>query len=939
MRQLRFCILMIICWITSTNGMPATIQVGGLFSEDELEQQLVFHAVIERINNNSNQTFFQPEIFTVKKANSYDANSKTCELLRKAPVAIFGPFNEIASMQVQSICEHFEMPHMEARLMLDFRPRTDLSINLYPHLSVMSTVYIDLLDTWQWKQFTVLYEDSESIVHFREFFNQIQKKQWDMKLFQLQPDRPYRDVLWKLKETKVTNVILDVKNEHILEVLRQAQQVGVLTEQHNYLVTSLLFTLFKDLHTLDLEYFRHSMSNITSLRIVKQDHPLLKSLLLDWQSYASRYMSRSIIPTPIYLKVELTCIIDQIPLLIIDCSKLQSQSAMIYDGMQILAQALQDLNHFEPHEIDCSYGSPWKSGTSVINYVRQVQLEGLTGYVAFDDSGFRSNLSFDILSVTENDIEVIGQWKGEGVIEKTPEWNKHSSTFDTLPLLRVTTVFNDPFVMNTKNSKELKGNDRYEGYVVDLMKEIASLLQIRFEINIVKDEKYGAMVNATTNEWNGMIGEVIREEADIAVADLTINSNRELAVDFTYPFMATGISIIYKRPTTKETSLWSFLSPFSTIVWIYLLAAFAGISLILFYIGRFTPYEWTNPNPCIHHPDSELNNSMNTRNSFWCTIGSLMQQGSDVAPKALSTRVICAIWYFFTLIIVSSYTANLAAFLTVEKVPFPFENAEGLAAQTKIRYGCLANGSTHKFFMNSNIETYKSLARFMNKNPQWLTKSNREGKQLVEKQDGKYAFFMESATIEYITERDCNLTQIGGLLDNKGYGIATKKGSKFRGPLSEAILKLQETGVLQQLKDRWWKQKGGGQCVAQPSPPMAELGMRNLGGVFVVLVVGSLCALMFGFFEFFLKTHLSTLDKSTFKDELWEDFKFALSCYKPTKVVKRKSMKSLSGSRIFDNRVQSPSASGTDFMSPAIGTDTMQMTPQSQRAQWNNRNG
>lgn len=68
---------MIICWITSTNGMPATIQVGGLFSEDELEQQLVFHAVIERINNNSNQTFFQPEIFTVKKANSYDANSKS----------------------------------------------------------------------------------------------------------------------------------------------------------------------------------------------------------------------------------------------------------------------------------------------------------------------------------------------------------------------------------------------------------------------------------------------------------------------------------------------------------------------------------------------------------------------------------------------------------------------------------------------------------------------------------------------------------------------------------------------------------------------------------------------------------------------------------------------------------------------------------------------
>lgn len=70
--------------------------------------------------------------------------------------------------------------------------------------------------------------------------------------------------------------------------------------------------------------------------------------------------------------------------------------------------------------------------------------------------------------------------------------------------------------------------------------------------------------------------------------------------------------------------------------------------------------------------------------------------------RALSTRVISAIWYFFTLIIVSSYTANLAAFLTVEKVPFPFENVEQLSQQTKIKYGCLKNGSTHKFFSVSD---------------------------------------------------------------------------------------------------------------------------------------------------------------------------------------------------------------------------------------------
>lgn len=64
----------------------------------------------------------------------------------------------------------------------------------------------------------------------------------------------------------------------------------------------------------------------------------------------------------------------------------------------------------------------------------------------------------------------------------------------------------------------------------------------------------------------------------------------------------------------------------------------------------------------------------------------------------MSTRTIAGIWYFFTLIMISSYTANLAAFLTVEKVIYPVESAEDLAKQTKIKYGCLGSGSTKAFF-------------------------------------------------------------------------------------------------------------------------------------------------------------------------------------------------------------------------------------------------
>lgn len=67
-------------------------------------------------------------------------------------------------------------------------------------------------------------------------------------------------------------------------------------------------------------------------------------------------------------------------------------------------------------------------------------------------------------------------------------------------------------------------------------------------------------------------------------------------------------------------------------------------------------------------------------------------------PKALSTRIVGGIWWFFTLIIISSYTANLAAFLTVERMESPIDSADDLAKQTKIEYGAVEDGATMTFF-------------------------------------------------------------------------------------------------------------------------------------------------------------------------------------------------------------------------------------------------
>ena len=66
---------------------------------------------------------------------------------------------------------------------------------------------------------------------------------------------------------------------------------------------------------------------------------------------------------------------------------------------------------------------------------------------------------------------------------------------------------------------------------------------------------------------------------------------------------------------------------------------------------------------------------------------------------------------------------------------------------------------------------------FMSSNPDVFVKSAEEGISRVKA--GGYAYLIESITNDYLRQRDCELMQVGGLLDSKGYGIATPTGMQI----------------------------------------------------------------------------------------------------------------------------------------------------------------
>ena len=80
----------------------------------------------------------------------------------------------------------------------------------------------------------------------------------------------------------------------------------------------------------------------------------------------------------------------------------------------------------------------------------------------------------------------------------------------------------------------------------------------------------------------------------------------------------------------------------------------------------------------------------------------------------------------------------------------------------QIKYGSIQTGSTASFFRDSGSSFYKKM--WKNMRDEGMVDSNSDGVSKVIQENGAYAFFMESTSIEYQVERNCKLTQVGGLL-------------------------------------------------------------------------------------------------------------------------------------------------------------------------------
>uniref|UniRef100_A0A673WEK3 Glutamate receptor, ionotropic, AMPA 1a n=1 Tax=Salmo trutta TaxID=8032 RepID=A0A673WEK3_SALTR len=671
-------------------------------------------------------------------------------------------------------------------------------------------------------------------------------------------------VFQDLDKRKEGQIIIDCETERLTSILKKIVEQGKNAKSYHYILANLGFL------DIDLTDLRKGGANITGFQLVNYTEQNVSRTIQQWMEFENKDTK-------------------------FPKRRLKYTGALTYDGVKVMSTAFQNLRK---QRIDISRRgnageclanppAPWGQGIDIQRALQQVRIHGLTGHIQFNEKGRRTNFTVSVMELAPSGPKKVGYWNEDEKYVSTATFMRGSNDSSYGLQNRtyiVTTILESPYVMLKKNHDQLSGNDKYEGYIVELAAEIAKHVGYHYKLKVVSDGKYGAR-DSETKMWNGMVGELVYGKADVAVAPLTITLVREEVIDFSKPFMSLGISIMIKKPTKSKPGVFSFLDPLAYEIWMCIVFAYIGVSVVLFLVSRFSPYEWhaedyeegadpqtpTQPTgsgaglqsgqspgqPGQNQQNQEQTNEFGIFNSLWFSLGAFMQQGCDISPRSLSGRIVGGVWWFFTLIIISSYTANLAAFLTVERMVSPIESAEDLAKQTEIAYGTLDAGSTKEFFRRSKIAVFEKMWSYMKSaDPSVFVKTTDEGVMRVRKSKGKYAYLLESTMNEYIEQRKpCDTMKVGGNLDSKGYGIATPKGSPLRNPVNLAVLKLNEQGLLDKLKNKWWYDKGEcGSGGGDSKDKTSALSLSNVAGVFYILIGGLGLAMLVALVEFCYKS-------------------------------------------------------------------------------------
>ncbi|KAM6967696.1 uncharacterized protein grin2db [Aplochiton taeniatus] len=492
-----------------------------------------------------------------------------------------------------------------------------------------------------------------------------------------------------------------------------------------------------------------------------------------------------------------------------------------------------------------------------MRYFNNITLSGRD--YSFNGDGYLANPFLDVISYTPGrGWEDVGWWENGVLRLRYPAWSRYGPFLqppDDAQHLRVVTLEERPFVIveladaasgtcirdsvpcrRPANASLLQEGvpplkQCCKGFCIDILKRLAKIVGFTYDLYLVTNGKHGKKIDGV---WNGMVGEVVYQGADMAIGSLTINEERSEVVDFSVPFVETGISVMVSR-SNGTVSPSAFLEPYSPAVWVMMFVmCLTVVAVTVFIFEFFSPVGY---NRSLESGKKAGGSTFTIGKSVWLLWAIVFNNSVPVEnPRGTTSKIMVLIWAFFAVIFLASYTANLAAFMIQEEY---IDTVSGLSDKKfqhpteqypPLKFGTVPNGSTEKNIRSNYPDMH-----------QYMVKYNQRGVEdaIINLKTGKLdAFIYDAAVLNYMARKDegCKVMTIGSgkVFATTGYGIALHKNSRWKRPLDLALLQLVGDDEIEMLERLWLS----GICHNDKIEVMSsKLDIDNMAGVFYMLLV------------------------------------------------------------------------------------------------------
>ena len=281
-------------------------------------------------------------------------------------------------------------------------------------------------------------------------------------------------------------------------------------------------------------------------------------------------------------------------------------------------------------------------------------------------------------------------------------------------------------------------------------------------------------------DFGHVIEAVKKGEVDFAAAAISVTAERELLMDFSHPYVTTGLGIAVRSSQRSSVLAMvdgllsrSFLEAVGSLA-----VLMAAVGLVIWFLER-KKNQAQFGGPAIKGIGS----------GFWWSAVTMSTVGyGDKTPHSLGGRIFGVFWMFASIIIISSFTAAVSAVLTVNRLEGDVLGPRDLH---NVRVATVGNTSAVRYLEGKQIRylTYNNLSAAI----EGLAKGDAD------------AIVYDAPLLSYLCSQrpKQDIKVLDSIFSRQNYAIALPSGSKLRKPVNEALLSTLDTPAWQDEMNHW----------------------------------------------------------------------------------------------------------------------------------------